>query len=541
MASETESNAPSTLASDFASISIDTAETQSQHGLPEHDEHSIHHGSKTYTRGKARPAKKRNKSPQSPIAWYWSHGEDISEGKQRRWKCEPCWEDEVFTHYAQTSNRTIISHLKHEHDITENGPTSVIQFQITPADENTILITPSIFNWELLKLRLIYWIVVMHISFSQIENDWFRRFLAALSPSLKKWIPKAGNTVRAWILAEFKRRQEDIKKRIHDSKSRIHLSWDLWTSPNHLSFVGVVGHYMSSQYKVETVLLGLRRLCGPHSGENIAEAVLQVIHEYGLTGNQIGWFMLDNASSNDTCVAEILKALGINDTVEHRRLHCLGHILNLAAKAFLFGSDTKSFEDEIKTNEEEKKEQEIWRKRGPIGKLHNVVMYILGSPQRRDEFRGKVQAELEKQKDHIAATAQPDEDAEVVMKQPLMVVQDNQTRWNSMFCMILRAFLLKDPLDFFIKRAQEKPADASPLPKDDELSIDDWNTLARTRDILQPFYDQTLHLQGRANDASHGSIWEVLPSLEFLLDGLEEKSKEYGIQLTEASEQVTES
>ena len=63
-----------------------------------------------------------------------------------------------------------------------------------------------------------------------------------------------------------------------------------------------------------------------------------------------------------------------------------------------------------------------------------------------------------------------------------------------MFCMILRAFLLKDPLDFFIKRAQEKPADASPLPKDDELSINDWNTLARTRNILQPFYDQTLHL-----------------------------------------------
>ena len=37
-----------------------------------------------------------------------------------------------------------------------------------------------------------------------------------------------------------------------------------------MSFVGVVGHFMSSQYKVETVLLGLRRLRGPHSGEKIA-------------------------------------------------------------------------------------------------------------------------------------------------------------------------------------------------------------------------------------------------------------------------------
>ena len=90
--------------------------------------------------------------------------------------------------------------------------------------------------------------------------------------------------------------------------------------------------------------------------------------------------MLDNVSSNNTYVAEILKALRINDTVEYHRLHCLSYILNLAAKAFLFSSDTKSFEDEIKTNEEEKKEQEIWRKRGPIGKLHNVIMYILGSP-----------------------------------------------------------------------------------------------------------------------------------------------------------------
>ena len=42
---------------------------------------------------------------------------------------------------------------------------------------------------------------------------------------------------------------------------------------------------MSSQYKVETVLLGLRRLHGTHSGENIAEAIVKVIHKYELSGN----------------------------------------------------------------------------------------------------------------------------------------------------------------------------------------------------------------------------------------------------------------
>jgi len=72
------------------------------------------------------------------------------------------------------------------------------------------------------------------------------------------------------------------------------------------------------------------------------------------------------------------------------------------------------------------------------------------------------------------------------------------------------------------------------LPKEDELSRNDWNILARARDILQPFFDLTLHLQGRASRATHGSIWEALPTLDFLLNGLEEKSKEYGVWLRKA-------
>lgn len=544
MASETaESNDLSTLASDVADIDIGSSEgTQSQLDLPEHDEHSINHEGKTYKRGKARPAKRRDRSPNT---WYWKYGEEISEDRRRRWMCEPCWERKKFTHYCQTSNKAIARHLKDAHNITENGRANVIQLQITPADDNNFIsITPSIFDWENLKLRLIEWIVVMHITFSQVQNDWFRRFLAVLSPRLEQWIPKAGNTVRAWILSEFERRQEDIRKQLHGSRSRIHLSFDLWTSPNHMSFVGVVAHYVSSQYKVETVLLGLRRLRGPHSGQNVAEAVLKVIRKYGLTGNHIGWFVLDNASSNDTCVAEILKALGIQDTVGRRRLRCLAHSVSLAANALFSGPDPDSFEDDIERAQrrgEEKKEREIWRKRGPVGKLHNVVTYILSTPQRREEFEEKVKGELEKQKDHIAATVGPDEDVEVVMKEPLTVVRDNKTRWNSVFCMIQRAFLLKDPLDLFIKRAREKSADNSPLPEEDELSANDWNVLAHIRDILQPFFDLTLRLQGRASHATHGSIWEALPALDFLLNELEAKSKEYGVQLTEGSARVMES
>jgi hAT family C-terminal dimerisation region len=538
MPPDTQPNPVLSLANNMADLSIGSEDTQAQSELPEHDEQSIRYGSRIYKRGQARSATRRDRSP---IAWYWKHGEEISQAEDRgkRWKCEPCWGAGKFTHFARTSNKAITNHLKDVHQITQDPDR--IRLEITPPqdpDGGVSISIPSFFNWELLKLRLIEWIVVMHITFSQVENEWFRRFLAALSPSLEGWIPRAGNTVKAWILKEFERRQEGIKKRLHTSKSRIHLSFDLWTSPNNMAFVGVVGHFMSSKYKVESVLLGLRRIQGTHTGENIAEAVLKVIHKYGLSGDQMGWFVLDNATSNDTCVEEILKRLSINDTVERRRLRCLGHIINLSAKAFLFGSDPNAFEKDIENTqkyEELKNERELWRKRGPIGKLHNIVTYILSTPQRREEFEEKVRGEIEKQKDHLARTVQQNEDSEAVLKHPLTVVRDNLTRWNSVFSMIQRASLLKDPLDLFIKRAREKPANASPLPEEDELLVSDWKVLARTREILEPFYNLTLELQGRASNARHGSMWEALPAVDFLLNKLEVKSKEYELELSGAS------
>src|SRR5205809_5631160 len=114
----------------------------------------------------------------------------------------------------------------------------------------------------------------------------------------------------------------------------------------------------------------------------MAEAVVAVIQEYKITEN-IGYIILDNASSNDTCVSEILRQLSIDDTKECRRLRCLGHIINLAAKAFLFGINADAFKREIANDEEidienedeYEREQEArlkrWRAKGPIGKLHN--------------------------------------------------------------------------------------------------------------------------------------------------------------------------
>ena len=187
---KTKSNTLSSLVSDIGELSIGSDDDQSQTELPEYDEHSIQHDGMSYKRGTSRSAKRRDRSPN---AWYWKHGEEISQADNNevRWKCEPCWEAKKFMHFTRNSNRSITKHLMDKHNITQGGLDNPIQFKITPAQDshNRISIQiPSFFNWELLKVRLVEWIVVMHITFSQVENKWFRCFLAVLSPTLEEWI-----------------------------------------------------------------------------------------------------------------------------------------------------------------------------------------------------------------------------------------------------------------------------------------------------------------------------------------------------------------
>ena len=77
--------------------------------------------------------------------------------------------------------------------------------------------------------------------------------------------------------------------------------------------------------------------------------VLKVICEYKI-GGQIGFFMLDNASSNNVCIDLILQMLYPNMSEKQhrrRRLQCLGHVINLAAQIFLLGKKAENTLDKL--------------------------------------------------------------------------------------------------------------------------------------------------------------------------------------------------
>ena len=72
-----------------------------------------------------------------------------------------------------------------------------------------------------------------------------------------------------------------------------------------LALLGVCAHFVNEHYSIQTMMIALCCIKGSHTGENIAHTLEQVIKEYDIT-NQLGYFILDNAESNDICVTALL-------------------------------------------------------------------------------------------------------------------------------------------------------------------------------------------------------------------------------------------
>ena len=110
-----------------------------------------------------------------------------------------------------------------------------------------------------------------------------------------------------------------------------------------MAILGIVAHFMNSNYMNEALLLALCQIKGTHSGQNIAKAVINTLRTYQIS--RLSYFICDNAQSNDTALLNILKLYGLAEEKDRRRLRCLGHIVNLAAQAFLFGKHTEAFKE----------------------------------------------------------------------------------------------------------------------------------------------------------------------------------------------------
>ena len=159
---------------------------------------------------------------------------------------------------------------------------------------------------------------------------------------------------------------------------------------------------------------------------------------------------------------------------------------------------------------------------GPVGKLHNLVVWVHRSNQATAMLR-RLQ----------------EEDPDKAYPGTLDVALDNSTRWLSQYYMIERAITLRQYLEELIDitvqsskkltRSRSKPTqrrNSAPkcLDEGNLLTDQDWDALGWLKNILAMFDSCLLRLEGDGQvrvrkggvEAQYGMIWQVAIAYEFL-------------------------
>jgi hypothetical protein len=99
--------------------------------------------------------------------------------------------------------------------------------------------------------------------------------------------------------------------------------------------------------------------------------------------SRISNFITDNTNKNGATLAELTTKYAIN--TKQRHVLCMGYVINLVVQQILFGNDVDAFEPKLVILVEQL-ELQHWRRSGPIGKLYNLIKYIMHSSNRRERF-----------------------------------------------------------------------------------------------------------------------------------------------------------
>ncbi|KAA8621448.1 Dimer-Tnp-hAT domain-containing protein [Pyrenophora tritici-repentis] len=384
-----------------------------------------------------------------PKSWIYRHGWAVWHRKYKKnyWLCRYCHQrrkqEACYEADSTTNAGRHLSSNKPGHSHGPNGPVPIAsregnimgalaKSQVYIMRSKGIEVSQEVaneiaasFSTSRFQDALKDWVVADNQSLRVIETPQFRAMIAAVSPLAEALL---------WPVANY----------LREARSLIHVSFDNWTSTGgQYAFTGLCVHYLNSEGKLVDHLLGLPELHGAHTGNNIAAAATTILRLFGVDNARVGYFVLDNASNNDTAVESLAEEFGF--IASERRLRCCCHILNLSAQLVIWGKDRSAYENEAAHLEEEEKYMDEWRKYGPVGVLFDVIASIC-TPQTR-QLLERLQCE----------------EAESLGVTPHIrqLVKPVKTRWNSYFNTFVRAAELHGPIDGYIECKLEEHSAAT--------------------------------------------------------------------------------
>ncbi|KAJ3455240.1 hypothetical protein MRS44_013840 [Fusarium solani] len=389
-------------------------------------------------------------------SWVWGFGYDVEDSSgSRRWVCRRCIQNKnpKPRSFAEKGIQNANAHLFKGHGIrappdkTKSAAEKKAE-KLKAKDQRSIAevmkldtrlpreqdIANSLakgFDRKHFQRLLLEWIIEENHAFSVCEQGRLRQIFEYLNPLVK--ITDANitrTTIRRKVLSAYEMHKDKVIAALKQSCGLIHVSFDGWKSGNRHSLYGIACFFRDENSQPRKLTLGVPELRTRHFGHNIAAEILDVLDAYGIQ-DKIGYFTLDNAESNDKAMEIIGGELGFVGST--RRGRCFGHTLNLSAKALLFGHNVEAFEEQLSGEAAlSEAEHTLWRRKGPVGKLHNLVVDVRRSDQLTYLLRSIQRSEFDLSSD-----------PRIRARQPVDLIIDNDTRWLSQLYMIRRAIILR--------------------------------------------------------------------------------------------------
>ncbi|KAN0086624.1 hypothetical protein V8E54_000312 [Elaphomyces granulatus] len=251
-------------------------------------------------------------------------------------------------------------------------------------------------------------------------------FRLSPNPNVEKQLITSRSTVVSHIMAS-------VHERLQKAKPLVHLSVDLWTSPSRVSFVGICGHWIDENHTLQRMLLGLNPITQAPSRPHISYAMSTTLRsEYGI--------MYDAAA---------------------HRIRCIGHILNIALRAFLLTNSKEAL-------------QAAGDASGKVVSQNGETVLLRELHTNTD---GSAPSQLS-----IAVTLRSSAILHSSFKQEVGVCLgiDKDTRWNSWFKVIDTAIAKRPKIvNWLVKNSSHFGANS--------LDAEDWELLGKTHSFLLPF------------------------------------------------------
>jgi len=100
--------------------------------------------------------------------------------------------------------------------------------------------------------------------------------------------------------------KNQIKETTINSIQYIHLTFDLWSSKAHDSYLGITAHYIDKNFEIYSLVLDIGEISYPHTAVEISHHVSKVFNDWNLE-EKVLIIVIDNGSNVKSAVSRLDK------------------------------------------------------------------------------------------------------------------------------------------------------------------------------------------------------------------------------------------